>query len=383
MFNTVGFDSDCASEFLARYQYPNPLDLMFFAADAAARRMGLPGIYIHAVFDLRGRLDVGAFERALAALYRLYPTVGARRELSALTGRPRWRLDATPVDPARVVQVHAVVPATQERLRRQIEDLVATQVDSLSPQPVRFHVFRGLAGGDVLVMRWPHALMDARGGTLVLEEIDRLYREAPDPKTLRSAGDERRNDYEQLLARTPRVRRAKMILDWMTTSRAREAEAVQLGQSPASARVGRPRYILRHLTPEQTRQIRDNALRVCGFGRFGDFLRACAIRALHAIRPEPVAPEALYTTLNLINNRKRRQRGPVCWNLTSALPIAVPAGLADDRRLVAELIREQMVGHLASETALRGLASLSMLMRVPTAVAAAAIHAAWTSERSG
>ncbi len=354
---------------------------MFLASDEAARRLGLPSVHIHIHLELGGQLDVPAFKRALTALYHVYPTAAARCEISPLTGRPRWRLDGDPPDLERVVRIHRVEPATEAQLHRQIEDLLTAPIDLVNHPAVRFHVFRGLPRGDVLAMRFAHALMDARGGSLLLEELDSLYEQHPDPATLTSAGDERRCDYADLLAGTSLWRRVNIALRWLRRSGRQADRVAQLAQvSLAPSRFGRIRLDVRRLSPEQTRQVQDNALRVCGFGRFGDFLRACAIQALHRVTPQPVAPDAVYKTLNLINNRKRRQRGPVCWNLTSALSIAVPARLADDRRHVAELIQEQMVDHLATQQALRQFVTLSLLMHAPTSIVASMIRRGWTAQ---
>jgi hypothetical protein len=354
---------------------------MFFSADEAARRLGLPGINIHIFLDLGSRLEVEGFRRALAALCRVYPAVAARREISLLTGHPRWRLDTPEPDLRRVVRVHTVEPVTEHELHRRIEDVCATRIDLDRLAPVQFHIFRGLPRGDVLLMRWPHALMDARGGMFIVEEIDRLHRETPDPDTLASARDEDRDDYSAIFAGVPFARRVGMILDRTRGADQPSGAVRRLTLKSASPRCGRLRYVWRPLTPLQTLHVRDNALRICGFGRFGDHLRACAIHALHQAMPKPANSMEVYTTLNLIDSRKRRQRGPVCRNLTSALPLAVPVRLADERRAVADLIRDQMLVHIESQETLRQCVALSMLMRVPTAIAAAVAKRGWVSKK--
>lgn len=363
-----------------RFQYPNPVDLLYFAADEAARRIGLPGPHVHIHLELRGRLDLEGFRRALAALYRRYPAVGARRDLSMLTGRPRWRLGDPAPDLRRVLRVHTVGPATETQLHRQIEQLFTTHLDSVNLPPVHFHIFRGLPRGDVLVMRWSHALMDARGGFLILEALDRLFHRAPDPNTVSSAGDELRDDFARILAQAAPQRRAKMVLERMTGSGAPDAVGVQLDPGPLPPHLGPMRYLRRYLTPAQTHRAHENSRPVLGSARFSDFLRACAIRAFHHLMPKPLAPGTLYTMKALINHRNRRQ-GAVCWNLINALPIAVPARLAEDRALVAKLIRRQMAGHLAAETAIRQYAALRLLTRLPTAWVAALLKGDLSARR--
>jgi hypothetical protein len=93
--------SDIENTALPRYQEPNPIDLYFFAADQAIRRIGLPGTNIHLCLELNGRVDVDGLRRSVDLLRRIYPAVGSRLEQSSITGRPRRRLDAAPHDPGR------------------------------------------------------------------------------------------------------------------------------------------------------------------------------------------------------------------------------------------------------------------------------------------
>jgi len=348
---------------------------MFFASDEAARRMGWPALHVHIVLELGGRLDLPGFHQALRALYRVYPTAAASLERAPLTGWPRWRLHEQSPDPRRVVTLHRVDPPTEPELTRRIHDVCARALDVASRPPVRLHVFQGLARGDVLLMRWPHALMDARGGMALLDEINRLYEEAPDPDTLRSAGDEQRDDFARIVAGVAPARRAGILCDWLARRKPAPRKVVGLARGPVPEVLGPPRFVLRRLTPEQTRRVSDNALRVCGFARFGDYVRGCALHALHRVAGRPVSSDAVYTTLNLVNARKGRDAGPVCWNLTSGLPLSVPARIADHPARIADAIRDQMLAHVAEQTRLRGMVVLSLLMRAPLAAVAAFVGA--------
>ena len=343
---------------MARYQDPDPLDLLFFAADAASRRARLLGANIHLVTEVEGELDLGRLKQAIAALHREYPVTAAKLVTGTFTGRPRWRLDMPPPHPNHVVQVHQIQPPTPDQWRTEFERLFATPIDAARFPPLRFHVLRGLAQGDVLVMRWPHALMDARGGGMMSEELDRLYEEAPDVNTLCSAGDETRDDFGALLARTTLRWRVQTFFGSVLRPNRQRRRFSQLVTEPIPTDLGRLRCVFRHFPASETKRIMDNAVRICGVARFPDFLRACALRALHEVMPHPVPPDTLYTTLNLLGRRNRRQPLRWCCNLTSALPLAVPAGLIHDRQRVADLFREQTGNQLASDTPLRHAAIL-------------------------
>ena len=350
---------------LARYQYPNPLDLLFFAGEQATRRAGLPGVHVHIHMELGGTLDVAGLRRALLDLYRVYPAIGARRELSLVTGRPRWRLDVPAADPRRIVRVHTLSPATTAQMQHAAETLLATPLDAANLPPVQFHVFRGLPTGDVLVMRWPHALMDGRGAFTILEELDRLYVERPERATLHTAGDEDRDDFNQMLQRYTPLERVKMLRE-LRQNTAKTGPVIHLSQAPIPARGGRLRHVLRTLTPQETAQVDETCRRVSGTPLSGDFLRACALGALHEVLRRPVPADAVYTTNSLLDNR-RRQGPAVCWNLTSALPIVVPAAMVEDCQATTALIHRQMIAHVRARSAHRYYAAFALLLRAPTA----------------
>lgn len=359
---------------MARYQEPNPLDLYFFAADQAMRRIGLPGTSIHLCLELRGQVDVEGLRCSLLKLYRVYPAAGSRLEQSPITGRPRWRLDGPPPDLQRIVTLRQFADAGEAEIHAHIEDLLNEPVDIRHLPPLQFVVLRGLPAGDRLIARWTHALMDGRGGVTLLEEIDRLYRECPDQSTCAGAGDESRDDFSELIREAPLILTPSDMLDGSGGLRPAKWRTARLSEGIAPDQLGRARFMLRRLTPEQTRLAKEVSLRVCGIARFGDFMRACAIRALDRVMPRPLPPEAGYCTLNLIDHRKRRQAAPVCRNLTNALPMYVPASIAQDRKAVADLARDQMAALLQSRAMLRRLAAAHRIAFLPTSMLVRLLH---------
>jgi hypothetical protein len=352
---------------VAHYQYPNPLDLLYLAADAALHRPELPGSNVHLVLELAGALDVAAFTRAVHAAARRYPIIAARRELNLLTSRPRWRLDPPRADERHVIAVEHVTPATREEWQTRFERMLLEPLDAVRQAPMQFRVFRGLPAGDVLVARWPHGLMDARAGAGLIEEIDRLYTLAPDRATLTSAGDEERDGLAETLAKIPVRQRLRLIRAAWRDHTWRDQRIARLTDAPLPAHLGALRFLQRRLPAEDAVRVRDVAVRVCGLARLGDYLRACAIRALHESMPTPPPADAVYTTMNFIDRRGRKLKTPGCHNLFNVLPAAVPVTVAHDRRLVADAIRDQMLAHLQADTTTRDLALLWGITRAPTA----------------
>jgi len=357
---------------VARYQQPNPYDLLFFAADAAQRRLGLPGTTAHLHLELDGHVDLDGLRRAFDALRRRYPVLGARCEVSAWTGRPRWRLDGSP-RPADV-RVHTLandecVQATDRLLNRPI--------DGRRHDPVELHVLR-CRTHDIVALRWTHALMDGRGGLTVLEELHRLWHD-PVVEVESSAGDEERDSYGRILSTVSRTQRWRAALRLLTGRTARGPVGVPAAAQAGPVRRGPVRHILRVLTPADRQRVEANAARTCPDARLSDYLRATGVRALHESMPAAVSRAAVYTLLAYIDNR-RHFPGAVCWNLTSALPLVAPVELAMDRARLARLLREQMENHHATGTAAQDALNLWLITRLPTAWLAALARGAFARD---
>jgi hypothetical protein len=349
--------------------------------DVVRKRLGLPGVNIELIIELKGAVDLDGLRRALAALHRVYPATASRLACSSITGRPRWRLNSDPLDFQHALQVRSLDPPTAAELHRQSERLLISPLNAASQPPLQFRLLRGLSAGDVLLMRWPHALMDVRGGTIVLEELERLYQEAPDPQSLRSAGDELRDDAKRLISTLPPLERARCLLGKAQAAQPPGWQDARLGQGPIVLDGRGLHYTLRRLSPEQTQALRDNSMRICGFARLGDYIRACAIEALHHVVPRPLPPGTGYSTMQLIDNRRRRQRAPVCHNFFSALPIYVPAKIAPDRQATADLISKSTAEMLSSGIIARRFAALKDMSRLPPSALATLMQRSLTVER--
>lgn len=363
---------------MVRYQHPNPLDLLFFAGELATRRAGLPGVHVHLNLVLRGPVDLDGLRRAVRALCRTYPTLAARRTVNLLTGRPRWRLDRSAADGERIVQLHRLEAGATEGVQAAVEALFNRPTDTQAP-PLRIHVFRGQPEGDLVVLRWPHALMDGRGGFLVVEELARLYETRPDLAGLTSVGDERRDDFQRLIADRPLFARVRMLLDLPKTVRAQCV--LRWVPAASSGPPGKLYFVPRSLSAEETAQVLANMQRVAGASPSADYLRACGLHALHGLRSGPRPASAVYTTMALVDNR--RHNGPaLCWNLNTVLPIVVPAAVAGDVPALTRLIRQQMIAHIRHRFIQRYWAMLALATRAPSAWLAAFLRTQMLSPRA-
>ena len=352
---------------MPRFHHPNPLDLLFFAADAASRRLGLPEATIQLVLELDGRLDVPRIRQAVAAVQRAYPVLRASCEISAWTGRPRWRLYPKQGSAAEPVQVHDASPSVDAPVTDILERFLARPRPAL---PLELRVYQGRSGGDLVLVRWPHALMDGRSGYSIVEDIDRLFHEPAALAERVCAGDEYA---ERLLPGSlrERIRAALRALSRPAGSTPRFAH---LASGPIPANLGRLRCITRPLTPDQIVRARQRAEQLCGPGNLGLYLRACGLRALHQTMPRAVPGDALYTVLNVLDNRRKRQHAAVCRNLTSSLSLTVPAAVVMDRRHVGRMLRQQMRAHVRARSMTQIASLLWLLTRLPTAWLGAAVY---------
>ncbi len=350
---------------MAKYHHPNPFDLYFLALHRVSQRMGLAGSFsqIHLLTD--GKVDVEGMKQAMMSLYRRYPAAAGRLTVTPFGRRPAWRLDGPLPDPSEVVHLHHIETPTDEAKHTFGEALLSRSLDIHGQRPFHLHVLRGGSSGDVVIARYPHTLMDGRGGTTMLEELQALYHDPQEPTMVESAGDELRDDFTRLFAEMPRWKRMAFNFSDIRGAPVAGSRAMYLTKGPTPSDAGPVRYFVRTLTVEQTKAAKTMAMRVCGFARFGGFLRACGIRALDRVIPRPHPAGATYSTGNLVDYRKRRDRKPVCHNLVAWLPIYIPAEMAPDRRAVADLFLNQSHAQIESGVLQRRLAQMHAMTRLP------------------
>lgn len=348
------------------FHIPNPLDLVFFAYDDAAQRLGLPQGCTNVILELDGRLDLERFVGAVRGLHAVYPVTAARLEFERFTGRPRWRLSGGADAAERAVLLESADGDGEAAHRAWFEALPYRRLDLAVGPPLTWLVRRGPSGRDVCVLRYPHALMDARAGLWIHEELDRIYTERPALGVLRSAGDEERPDFGPLLGGLSAWKRVLVAREAIRHGQALPAEPRRLVAAAMRADLGRLRGVWRHLTPDETLAVREHSDRRCGFGRVADFVRACGLRALHELLP-PAPAGASYALLNVFERRNRRQALRQICNLSTSVPVVVPAELAGDIPRIADAIREQTGERLAAGVAVEHACALWLMTRAPTA----------------
>lgn len=276
------------------------------------------------------------------------------------------------------------IEVTAENRPHRINELFNSRVDWEQNPPFLAYLISNTDGDDAALFRWPHFFADARGGVTLIEELARLYDERIEPRAVESADDEIRQDVG-MFGKAENARAADVPTEgpryawwirklWNVTARSegpnRDAarRVVRLATGAPAIRESM-RLDVRRFTESQTEDVLAAAMRVCGFARLADFVRACAIRALHEQVGGP-GPDACYSTMHLIEGRKRRDPGPVCHNLFAAIPVLVPAAIAGDRRAVADHIQAVAVATAGSRRAYIRWRKLAWLARVPALILA-------------
>lgn len=339
----------------------NPLDITFGRIDEAWRRCGLPGVDIHLHLAFDGRIDVERLALAYIKLLRRYPIVDAVRR------GDRWHAESA-LAPRPHDAIHEI-PAAD--FNRTAEILLNSRIEGAAP-PLQMHIIRGDDVGDRLIVRWPHALADARGGVTLLEEIARLDREQTPMSQLVSVGDELRDDFGALDI-NDRGDPSPDVQPSQSHGASHSGHARHKFLHLVSSRPGRDERVgleVRTLTPDQTRAVIAASVQTCGIARFADYLRATGIAVLDSLIPAQKPPDAAYSTIHLVDNRKRRDPAPVCHNVFSTIPVIIPAAIAQDRAAVGDLIQSAARAALERGDPAARLRKLRLLSRLPHALVA-------------
>lgn len=362
---------------MIRHHWPNPLDLLFFAIDENWRSRGLPGVDIHLVLELRGQIDVAALQQAHAALRRRYPACAAT--LAQPRGRPpHWRLDRPAIESG-VEILHSsaeTAPLAASGLEQILAQRLGRRCDYKRVAPFQITLLRG-GDGDKLLARWPHALMDARGGVTLLEELARLAREQRTAELVTTSGDERRRDFGALDDQFNVARNLSLMRAHAPSARGGGEQVIRLCDQAGDGPLGQQRVLVRRFAPPEFASVRAAALAICGYARFADYVRICALMALAEIAGAGAPPGSIVTAFNLIDNRRRRDPGPVCHNVFSTMPLRIQLDVARDKRRCAAEMERQTHAMRAGDEMTRRLTGLKLLTLLPTGLLAWLMGQPW------
>ncbi len=162
---------------MARRYSLNPCDYMFFALDRMMRSSGQLGQSSLVVLKLRGAIEPERLRRALARMFTVHPLTGAAARIGLLWRLPYWIAEGDPAELARrACCFFDMRDRTDwpECAYAELERGYSAQVDPMEAPQTRLDCISGPGGETLVGLHCPHALMDAEGSRLFLDELNRL-----------------------------------------------------------------------------------------------------------------------------------------------------------------------------------------------------------------
>jgi hypothetical protein len=156
----------------------NPADYFTFVLDQEIRDAGMPGGYCGVTLELGAAPDLALLQQRLDLLAERFPIATARLEQRGKryawvgTGR-RLPLECHPCPPGEDLESFC---------RRGLLDIMNRPAPLATALPLSLH-WLGHEGGGMLMLRWIHPLLDARGSKILLDflcssDLDK-FRESP------------------------------------------------------------------------------------------------------------------------------------------------------------------------------------------------------------
>ncbi len=371
----------------------NPCDYLFWGQHRLNARKGEGGNVAYMLLDLDGELDPNWLQRAIAAVMRTHPATMGWFGSTLLLGRPHWRFPSDPAD-ADTASRRALF-FEDFRNQSNAADLLkarsavgnVAEWDTRNGPLVRLELYVLPDQRSRLILRWPHALMDAEGAQWFLNELTRCE------ATAASRGSDEFSITSPLewpaglaadAAAVDPLDHVGFLAKWGLF---KKGIAYQGSHSkhrihllPAESKTGPIDHqaIHRNWSAEETARVQQVAKvhTPPGPALYARNLAACVVRAIHRLYTDRgIATDAYLITLptrvGLGDDARRMfERRPMIGNYLVSPMLCIPHDAAEDRRAVGEVILAQ----LAEYQALRGdLLQWSMMW------AASLIHA-WVYE---
>ena len=371
----------------------NPCDYLFWGQHRLNARKGEGGNVAYMLLDLDGVLDPNWLQNALTAVMRAHPATMGRFGSTLLLGRPQWRVPGDPTA-AEAASRRAIffedyrkVPNAAELLdtRSRVGNIAGW--DTRNGPLVRLELYALPDNRSRLILRWPHALMDAEGAQWFLNELTRCEATA----TFRGSGSsyitsalEWPSGLAADAAAVDPLSNVGFVAKWGLFRKGISYQGShskhRINLLPPESKTGPVDHqaIHRNWSAEQTTRVQQvaKANTPAGPALYARNLAACVVRAIHRLYTERgIATDAYLITLPTrvgLGDDARRlfERRPMIGNYLISPMLCIPREMAEDRQAVGEVILAQ----LAEYQTIRGdLLHWSMMW------AASLIHA-WVYE---
>jgi len=313
----------------------NPSDQVLLAIDHEIRQDGNAGSNCGFALELKGSLDVESFKQGLLELQRLFPSLSSRLQQRGKTFG--WKSIDAPIS---LIRHHAPESSISEAdFKHQSLLSIINHAEPIEyAAPLDFHLIEG-THTSLLVLRWLHPLLDARGAKLVFDCLMSENRQRFTGRDI-SLVEQRLQNWSWL---------EKLKVAWL--GRQYNAQIDRLDSDlPSQGSVGKQQLqvINQQLSVEQSNAIMANANQTVGMGYKSLYFIGCLMRALQTVGMA-VKNDAICVPY-AFNLRQPNAPVPLLGNHVSVLFSQAPHGVIADRQQLFQHLREQY-----AQTIRRGL----------------------------
>jgi hypothetical protein len=337
--------------------------------DRTVRALGFPGFQTQMLVWLAGRLAAEQLQEAIQRLSTRCPLMTSRLIEARNGTNPYWqfRSDAA----SGLQEVRLASGDSQEVL-----DYAARQLsmahDPATHDPIQFHLLHRPHGQDVLLLQYPHMLLDNNAAILLLREIERSFLAASTNSSSPTRFFSNQDLIQQYLQRFPRTRRRTAANRVTNMWRSWQGGSVMLGQ-PISQRKGAASFQIagRCLSAEQTEALRKRVVQICGLPSISMALLGSAFRAIQ--RLAPTAQRGNFSAGIGVDLGLRNNSGPIFQNFVSLLFMFADAADLHDREALLRRLSQQLRQQIEDDIDLGVLQWTALYRRRPR-------HCGWIVE---
>ncbi len=361
----------------------NPLDLALCCVDRVIRGIGYPGFETQMLVWLSERADVPRLRSAVTQLSRRHPVITSQLQerVAEDDGDAFWKFQ--PDRQAALTELD-VVSADPDGVLACAGELLSTPRDPAESPPLRFYLLHRTGGSDVFLMQYSHVLMDNSASPLVVRAIDRLARS--DGADQSPCGERRltMSDYVRQFSHAQRRSAVASAIDVNGRVLRGRAAIVGTGQEDASLiyrgadatsgqRQVRLRIASRSLSPEQTRALHRQTVKLCGLPSLSMAILGSTFRAIRQLGPAERNAQRNYVAGIGLDLNLRSAGLPLFQNLLSIVPIGASPDELDARGELVQSLSRQMRSRLEAKIDLG-------IVRLATGFQSRVRHMRWALE---
>jgi hypothetical protein len=305
----------------------NGSDYLMLGFDHELRRHGYAGNSCQIILELGSTFPRERLDQRIQELCRRRPIVQARPGGMV---RPSWKLARTPPPPPRV-RVHREAAGLEDRLFNE-------RLESHRGELLRFDLIEKSESACRLMFTWAHALMDAPSAEYVLAFLGREDLQIPaEPAVFRAPPPS-----SKLTARLKLAWKTLYRIDKMGANAPRSLGVRYPSAAPALS------YRVERFSAEESKKVRENAVRICGLLGAAQFHAAAAIAELHRLHTRLAKAGPSYVLPVPVGLRLKGAVEPLFSNQVTML---MTQFLPDDASTVekaAALLKTEMQGAVRS-----------------------------------